>query len=169
MAPLVRAMGVTLPFAAFNGGSLVGPDMKVIEARYLPAPAARQALAAMQRRGVAAFVFANDAWLVTELKAPNVDRERRTVDFDPTVVEGFDDVIDRIDKLVAVSLDAPALDGIEAELRASLAGPRQHRALAALLPRPHPSAGQQGRGGTAAGPAYRLRPGPHGGARRHDQ
>jgi carbohydrate kinase (thermoresistant glucokinase family)/Cof subfamily protein (haloacid dehalogenase superfamily) len=122
MARVVKAMGVTLPFAAFNGGSLVGPDMKVIEARYLPVDAARQALAALEREGVAAFVFADDAWLVKDLQAPNVDRERRTVDFDPTVVSDFEAVIDRIDKLVAVSLDPPALDGIEAELRASLAG-----------------------------------------------
>lgn len=122
MARVVQAMGVTLPFAAFNGGSLVGPDMQVIEARYLPADAARQALAALDRRGVDAFVFADNAWLLRDASAPHVERERHTVGFDPAVVAGFDAVIERIDKLVAVSEDSAELDALEAELRPLLAG-----------------------------------------------
>jgi hydroxymethylpyrimidine pyrophosphatase-like HAD family hydrolase len=51
-----------------------------------------------------------------------VERERRTVGFDPTVVAGFDAVIDRIDKLVAVSDDPADLDAVEAALRPALRG-----------------------------------------------
>ena len=68
------------------------------------------------------WVFADDAWLLKDPNGPKVDRERRTVGFDPTVVASFGAVIGRIDKIVVPSNDAALLDRIEAELRAELAG-----------------------------------------------
>jgi Cof subfamily protein (haloacid dehalogenase superfamily) len=122
MAWLIAALGVTQPFAAFNGGSLVGPDLQIIEAHRLSAEAASQSLALLDAQGVEAFVFADGAWLLRDANGPKVARERRTVGFDPTVVSGFDAVIDRIDKLVAVSDNPGPLDAVEAALRPALAG-----------------------------------------------
>ena len=49
-------------------------------------------------------MFADDAWLLKDLNGPDVERERRTVGFEPTVVASFRGlVIDRIDKIVAPS------------------------------------------------------------------
>jgi hypothetical protein len=121
MAAVVAAMGVTLPFAAFNGGSLVGPDLRLIETRRLSAETARRALALLDQRGIEVFVFADDAWLLRDPHGPKTDRERHTVGFEPTVVEGFDDVLGRIDKIVAVADDPGALDLAEADLRQALA------------------------------------------------
>jgi Cof subfamily protein (haloacid dehalogenase superfamily) len=122
MAPVVEALGVTLPFAAFNGGNLVEPGGRVIAAHRLEAGAARDALALLARRGVKAWAFADDAWLVTDLQGPKVERERHTVGFDPTVVADFDAVTDRIDKIVAPSDDPGQLDAVETDLREALAG-----------------------------------------------
>lgn len=122
MAPVVQAMGVKLPFAAFNGGSLVARGVGVIQAYRLPVEAARRALEVLAARSMQVWMFADDLWLVKDGAGENVPRERRTVGFDPTVVGGFDAFIERIDKLVAVSSDFPALDAAEAELRAALAG-----------------------------------------------
>ena len=119
MAPIAAALRLVLPFAAFNGASLVGPDLELIEALRLAPDAAAAALALIEPR-VEAFVFAGDAWLVRDPQGTKVERERRTVGFEPTVVSGFAAVIDRIDKIVAVSDDVSALDRIEAELRARL-------------------------------------------------
>ena len=105
MAQVIAATGVTLPFAAFNGGSLVGPGLKLIEAHRLSVEAATGTLALLEAQGIEAFVFADDAWLLRDPNGAKVGRERRTVGFDPTVVTGFDAVIDRIDKIVGVSDD----------------------------------------------------------------
>jgi Cof subfamily protein (haloacid dehalogenase superfamily) len=122
MAQVIAATGVTLPFAAFNGGSLVGPNFKLIEAHRLSVEAAAGTLALLEAQGIEAFVFADDAWLLRDPDGAKVGRERRTVGFDPTVVTGFDAVIDRIDKIVGVSDDPVPLDVAETLLRAALGG-----------------------------------------------
>ena len=76
----------------------------------------------MEQAGVLPWVFADDAWLLSDLNGPNVERERRTVGFDPTVVASFEPVIDRIDKIVAPSNAPGLLDRVEAELRVALGG-----------------------------------------------
>jgi len=122
MASVIAATGVTLPFAAFNGGSLVGPDFQLIEAHRLSAEAAAGTLALLDAQGIEAFVFADDLWLLRDPNGAKVGRERNTVGFDPTVVAGFDAVIDRIDKIVGVSDDPVPLDVAETLLRAALGG-----------------------------------------------
>ncbi|MGH6958703.1 MAG: HAD family hydrolase [Caulobacteraceae bacterium] len=122
MAQVVRAVGVAMPFAAFNGASLVAPDLSLIEALRLPAEVAARALALLETRGIEAFVFARGEWLIRDPAGPKVERERRTVGFDPTVVESFGAVLGDIDKIVAVSDDPGALDLAEADWRGAFAG-----------------------------------------------
>ena len=122
MAKVVQALGVALPFAAFNGGNVVDPAGGVISAHRLDGEAAASALRLMEQAGVRPWVFADDAWLLRDPNGPNVERERRTVGFDATVVAGFDAVIDRVDKIVASSNDVALLDRVEAELRAAIGG-----------------------------------------------
>ena len=122
MAKVVAALGVTMPFAAFNGGNIIDPSLGLLQAHRLAPDAAAKALDVMRRAGVEPWVFADDAWLVQDAGGPEVGRERRTVDFDPTVVASFDAVSDRVDKIVAPSADATLLDRVEADLRAALAG-----------------------------------------------
>jgi Cof subfamily protein (haloacid dehalogenase superfamily) len=122
MASVIAATGVTLPFAAFNGGSLVGRDFKLIEAHRLSAAAAARTLAMLEAQRVEVFVFADDAWLLRDPHGQKVGRERHTVGFEPTVVSGFDAVISRIDKIVGVSDDPAPLDVAEAALRTALGG-----------------------------------------------
>jgi Cof subfamily protein (haloacid dehalogenase superfamily) len=120
MARIVEALGVTLPFAAFNGGNIVGPDGGVLEAHRLPAAAAKAALTLIAARGVAPWAFADGAWFALDPDGPHVAHERMTVGFDATLVKDFDQVIDRIDKIVAASDDHALLDRIERELREAL-------------------------------------------------
>jgi len=119
MAQIVKALGVELPFAAFNGGSIVGTG-GLIEAHRLSADLARRAIALISGRGVAPWVFADDAWFALDPAGPHVAHERMTVNFYPTIVPDFDRVIGRIDKVVAPTDDQPLLDEIERELRETL-------------------------------------------------
>jgi hypothetical protein len=122
MAALVAELGLTVPFAAFNGGSLVAPNGRLIAAKRLAVPAAREAIRLFRGRGVETWGFADNEWLVLTRHGPHVDHERRTVGFAPTLVASFESVIDRLDKLVAVSDDAPLLAEVEHEAQGLLAG-----------------------------------------------
>ena len=117
MATVVNRLKVRHPFAAFNGGSLVAPDMSLIRTHRLPAGVAARTLTLLLARGVDAWVFADGAWFLRDPDGSNVARERLTVGFDPTTVEAFERVIDRIDKIVGVSDDHARLSVTEAELR----------------------------------------------------
>ncbi len=122
MQALATTLGVRLPFAAFNGGSLVGADFHTISTKRLPANVAQAALALLAARQVEAWVFADDAWRLLDPNGAKVERERLALGFDPTVVGGFDDVVERIDKIVGVSDDHDHLAAVEREMQAQLGG-----------------------------------------------
>jgi hypothetical protein len=122
MLGLVQALDLKIPFAAFNGGSIVAPDGKLVSAKRLTADAATKAIDLFKSRGVMVWAFADDNWYLTDDSSPYVQRERRTVNFDPTVVANFDAVIDRVDKLVGVSADPDLLAAVEDEAQSLLKG-----------------------------------------------
>jgi hypothetical protein len=122
MLGLVKALDLKIPFAAFNGGSIVAPDGKLVSAKRLSADAARKTIDLFKSRGVLVWLFADDNWYLTDASSPYVQRERHTVSFDPTVVANFDGVIDRVDKLVGVSDQPELLADVEAEAQGLLKG-----------------------------------------------
>jgi Cof subfamily protein (haloacid dehalogenase superfamily) len=122
MTKIVSTLSLRLPYAAFNGGSLVTRDGGVISAERLSVEAARIILRGLAEREVEAWVFADDSWRLRNLDGPEIGRERDTVGFGPMVVADFEDVIDRIDKIVGVSDDAQRLSAVEIEAAGWLAG-----------------------------------------------
>jgi Cof subfamily protein (haloacid dehalogenase superfamily) len=122
MMALVKALELKIPFAAFNGGSLVASDGNLISAKRLSADAAGQAIDLFQSRGVLVWAFADDNWYLTDTSSPYVQRERHTVGFDPTLVADFTRVIDRVDKLVGVSGQPDLLADVEAHAQTLLKG-----------------------------------------------
>jgi Cof subfamily protein (haloacid dehalogenase superfamily) len=141
MAKILGAVGPTAPYAAFNGGNVIDLSGDLLQAHRLAPEAAGSALRLMERAGVKPWVFADDAWLLKDINGPDVDRERRTVGFEPTVVADFDAALGRIDKIVAPSDDRGLLDRLEAELRAaSSTGANVERSQAYYIDITHPLA-----------------------------
>jgi Cof subfamily protein (haloacid dehalogenase superfamily) len=122
MAALLSALEVDQPFAAFNGGSVLGPDGEVLERLTVPPEAARMALALFDLRGVDSWVFARGEWWLRDPQGVNTDRERRAVGFEPIPVASFDGLLGEIDKLVGVSGDHELLARVEVEAQERLAG-----------------------------------------------
>ena len=112
-----EALDLKGPLAGFNGGALVGPDERLIEQRLVPEPAARTALALYKARGISAWLFTSDEWLVLDPNGPHVDHERHTVRFDERVVDSFEPYLDKAGKVVGVTDDAPLLEAAESELQ----------------------------------------------------
>jgi Cof subfamily protein (haloacid dehalogenase superfamily) len=116
---LVEPLSLRLPMAAYNGGTIVTPDLRTLEERLIPADAAREAVAFLSRF-VDVWLFSGPTWFVRNPAGPYVDRERRAVRFEPTVVSTFEPALDRAAKVVGVSADFALLARCEAELRARL-------------------------------------------------
>ena len=128
MKPIAAELGLTTPLAGFNGGTLLGPDGKVVSQLRLPEAAARTAIDLFRRRGVWTWLFTADEWLCTDPDGPYVPLERRTVRFDERVVDGFDPFLGEIGKLTGVTDDFAKLAAVEEELQELLGeGAAVHR------------------------------------------
>jgi len=122
MMHVVGPMKIRLPFAAFNGGMIVSPEGTVLAFHPLELSVALDTIQVLEDGGVDAWVFAGDDWLLKNPDHPNVARERRTVNFGPTVVPDFSGIDALIGKIVGVSSDYDRLDACEAAARSALAG-----------------------------------------------
>ncbi len=117
---LVEPLELILPMGAFNGGSLVEPDGRVLEERLIAPDVADEAVAVLSASEVGIWVFADERWLVLDGAGDYVDRERRTLRAEPVVVKAFGEALDRASKIVGVSRDLARLADCEAALRAAL-------------------------------------------------
>ena len=120
MRSLVDALEIDLPIGPFNGSSIVGPDLSVIEESVVPDDAARQSLALFARRGFDAWIFTNSEWLIQRDDAYYVPREARAIATAPRLVGDLGGAIDRGCKIVGVSGDHALLEAGEQELRSEL-------------------------------------------------
>jgi Cof subfamily protein (haloacid dehalogenase superfamily) len=104
MSMLVEPLSLTTPIAAFNGGLIVRPDMSVIEQKTISQDLLSPTFELLADQGLDVWLYSGADWLVRDPKAPHVDRESKTVKFDPKVVQSFDGVTD-VAKIVGVSDD----------------------------------------------------------------
>ncbi len=124
---LIGPLDLRLPLAAFNGAALVAPDLAPLEQRLLPRLVAQETLALLRARGIDAWVFTVDRWLLRDPAAAYVALEQRTIATEPTAVEDFDGALDGAAKIVGVSAVPGQLADAERALRGAIGG----RALAA--------------------------------------
>ncbi|UVM36200.1 HAD family hydrolase [Pseudomonas sp. B21-017] len=126
MLQQIEALGVDLPTAAFNGGTIVNPDGSLLVAHYLPATAALTALALFaDQPDIEVWVFSGGDWLLKDSNGPMVPREQHGLGYPPVVVESFEPCLARIDKIVAASSNTELLIELEARLLPKVEGQAQ--------------------------------------------
>jgi Cof subfamily protein (haloacid dehalogenase superfamily) len=117
MRMLVHPLEMRGPMAAFNGGIIVMPDMTIVDERVVPADAAPAVIEAIREHGLYPWIYREAEWYVTDPEAPHAARESSTVQFQPTVVPSYDDLLDRAVKIVGVSDDHDQVARCEAALQ----------------------------------------------------
>ncbi|MGI9170141.1 MAG: Cof-type HAD-IIB family hydrolase [Caulobacteraceae bacterium] len=106
MKMLIEPLALSTAVAGFNGGVLVNPDLSVIESHTLDPHAAREAVKLILDKGLDAWVYTADEWLIRDKDAPHVAREAWTVKFEARVVKAFgEDDLARTVKVVGISDD----------------------------------------------------------------
>jgi Cof subfamily protein (haloacid dehalogenase superfamily) len=109
MSMLVEPLELTTPVAAFNGGVIVNPDMSVIEERVLPEELVAPVAGLNASFGLDTWIYRGADWYVPDPKGAHVDKESRTVRFDPEVMTGLDGLTAGVAKVVGVSDDLDAV------------------------------------------------------------
>ncbi|MCJ2033304.1 Cof-type HAD-IIB family hydrolase [Methylobacterium sp. J-068] len=145
LKPLAAELGLTLPMGAFNGSTLVAPDLAILSEVLIPAEAARAAVRLLAEAGLDIWVFADGQWNLTDPHGPYTDVERRTLRTEPNVTTDLAPLLDRAAKIVGVSADPVHLETCESTVAAAL-GPRAdvHRSQAYYLDITPPGAGKAG-------------------------
>lgn len=91
MRMLSESLALDTPLAGFNGGVMMAPDCgRVVASHDLQESVIRRAIDLLDGHGLDAWVYTHDRWLVRDRKAPHVDSEQLTVQFEPEVVERYE-------------------------------------------------------------------------------
>ena len=106
---LVEPLQINLPMGAFNGSSIVDPEMKVIEQHLLPASATRRSLDMLGEFGIDIWLFTNEHWFTCNGDGEYVAHEKRTIRADPTVIGDFSAYVTSACKVVGSTSDPDLL------------------------------------------------------------
>lgn len=117
MQMFIEPLALNEPFAAFNGGVLVGPDLSVMAQSFLAPDIAGKVVQTIVAHGLDVWVYTDRDWLVGDADGPHVAREQWTVKFAPKVVSDFGAHMDRVAKVVGVSDDYTAVGKCEANVQ----------------------------------------------------
>jgi Cof subfamily protein (haloacid dehalogenase superfamily) len=109
MAMLIEPLELEMPLAAFNGGLLVDPHLAVLEQHEIPRRSVLPIVDLLGSHALDAWLYRGSDWYVRRPSAAHVEREARTVEFAPTVVDSYDQLTDGVAKLVGVSDDPHAI------------------------------------------------------------
>jgi Cof subfamily protein (haloacid dehalogenase superfamily) len=104
--------------AGFNGGVVVRRDFSLFKENLLPAPTAEQVVQIILDHKMDAWLYTDKDWFVRDPGAYRVDREQKTVQFPPKVVPTFEDLFDRVAKIVGVSENYDLVARCEKDLQA---------------------------------------------------
>lgn len=106
MQMLIEPLKLDGQIAGFNGGVYVNPDMSVVETHLLPPDVAKEAMKLILDKGLDAWLYTPDEWLIRDKDAPHVAREAWTVKFEARVTPTFpEEALSKAAKIVGVSDD----------------------------------------------------------------
>jgi Cof subfamily protein (haloacid dehalogenase superfamily) len=117
---LVEPLGIKLPIGAFNGSSIVDPQMKPVEQQLIPVSAVERCLDILTQFGVDIWLFTNDQWLTRNGDGEYVSHEQRTIRHDPVIVSDFTPYLARACKIVGSSANPELLMRCEAAMQQAL-------------------------------------------------
>jgi Cof subfamily protein (haloacid dehalogenase superfamily) len=117
---LIEPLAITLPVGAFNGSSIVAPDLTPIEEHLIPASTVERGIEVLNEFGVDIWLFTNEKWLTRNGDGEYVPHEKRAIRADPTVIADFSPYLAAVCKIVGSSADPALLQRCELAMQQAL-------------------------------------------------
>jgi Cof subfamily protein (haloacid dehalogenase superfamily) len=117
MGFLIEPLAITLPIGAFNGSSIVDPQLKPVEQHLIPPAVAQRSLDVLNEFGVDIWLFTNDRWLTQNPDGEYVPHEQLAIKHDPTIISDFTPYLTGACKIVGASSNAALLARCEAAMK----------------------------------------------------
>lgn len=119
MQMLTAACDLRLPFGAYNGSSIVEPDLTPVERHTLSRSVSERCLDVLREFEVDAWLFTSDHWLIAR-DGDYVSHEQQTIQTAPMIVSDRSDYLANACKIVGASADADKLIQCEAAMQKAL-------------------------------------------------
>ena len=117
MMPIADTLAIDRPMAAFNGGLIFHRDGRIDAHHVIDPKAAHGVFALVDGAKVDRWVFADDRWHASTDQGVHVEHERIASNQEPLVRDGFEELLDRADKITFVSDDAALLASLHERCR----------------------------------------------------
>jgi Cof subfamily protein (haloacid dehalogenase superfamily) len=117
MAMLVDPLNLRTPLAGFNGGIFVHRDMTVIEQKTLPDDLVAPIAEVIGSFKLDVWIYRGADWYVPDPDGAHVDKESRTVQFEPKIMKSVTELTESVAKVVGVSDDHEAVDAATQAVR----------------------------------------------------
>jgi Cof subfamily protein (haloacid dehalogenase superfamily) len=115
----IKALGLTAPLAAYNGGNIISPTLDVLESHPIAPELARRALDMLEAAGIPPWVFSRGEWVIKRPDGDYVEHEQHTIGYGPTIVAEFED-LSSVDKIVGACADFAHLAKVDHDMQAAL-------------------------------------------------
>lgn len=117
---IAERLGVTAEIGAFNGGTIIKPDGKLVAAARVAPGVAKRALEMIDDPGIMIWLFSNGCWHTARLDEEHTAGERVSANQEPIVGHDFSSLLGAVDKIVAVSDDHAMLADLEGKVAKAL-------------------------------------------------
>ncbi|MDI2112851.1 Cof-type HAD-IIB family hydrolase [Commensalibacter nepenthis] len=111
-----KELNILTPFAALNGGEIIGNDGTVVSSMAMNTQDAHEVYELLHSRDVKAWVFGGFDWVVFDMNDPYISHEKAVVGSDPELLKHINDYRNRIVKIEGVSSNTALLDELAAHI-----------------------------------------------------
>ncbi len=119
MLMLIEPLRIVCPIAAFNGGTVVNPDMSLVSQKAVPGLLIDDLFALIVQHGLEPWAYSGSEWYVLDDETPHVRQHSATMGFEPELVSSFDGV-DEFGLIVGVGDDHDAVKTAELQIQGSM-------------------------------------------------
>lgn len=116
LVAFIEPLQLATPLGAFNGATMILPDLQVLEEKLIPDEIAHETLEVLGDYGISAWVYSGPHWYVTEATSTHVHHESMSCQCEPEVAVDLSAVATRVSKIVGVSDDTTASADAATEL-----------------------------------------------------
>lgn len=117
---IAERLGLTAEIGAFNGGTIIDPNGKLVSTARVAPGIAKRALELIDHPRIMPWLFTDGRWHTARLDEDHSASERISAGQEPIVGSDFSALLGAVDKIVAVSDDHAMLAGLEGKVAKAL-------------------------------------------------
>lgn len=106
---IAETLELQYPIGSFNGGVIFTPDGEIVNSISLDQKIIPEIIAEAENHGLDAWLYSDRHWYIKNRHGFHVDHHQETLQFEPTVIDRYEDVKDDIFKIIAVGSDYDAV------------------------------------------------------------